>query len=123
GGISMLQLHPAVALMIAAILSVGIPFIIWKALRIEKWVPLTVTQILAGLLLGPSVLGALVSGDVYNAVFGKAQIDSINAVASLAVVLFGFLAGIGADRDVIKKSAGMTTVTGAASMIGPVLIA
>lgn len=118
----MSNLHPAVALLIAAPLSVGLPFLIWKALRIEKWVPLTVTQILAGLLLGPSILGAAVSADVYDAVFGEKQIAAINAVATVAVVLFGFLAGIGADRDVIRKSAGMTAVTGTVSMIGPVLI-
>ncbi len=118
----MLKMSPPVALTIAAILSVGIPFLIWKVLRIEKWVPLTVTQILAGLLLGPSILGAAVSPDVYNAMFGPEQVKAIGAVATMAVVLFGFLAGIGADRDVIKKSAGMTTVTGVVSMIGPLLV-
>ncbi len=118
----MIKIDPPLVLTVTAVLAVGLPYLIWKIPIVSKWMPLAVTQILFGLLLGPSILGALIGIENHKAFFGGANYGAINAVATVAVILFAFLAGVGTDRDVVKKSAGLTVATGMVSLLAPLLI-
>ena len=74
----------------------SVPWLLWRLGRTEYWAPLVVIQILAGVLLGPGVLGAAYP-DYYNAVFSPEVIQGLNALAWWAVMLFVFIAGIELD--------------------------
>ena len=73
-----------------------VPWLIWRIGRTDYYAPLVVVQIIAGILLGPGVLGKLFP-DYYAYVFSPAVIASLNGVAWWAVMLFVCIAGIELD--------------------------
>ncbi|MDP2903906.1 MAG: cation:proton antiporter, partial [Methylovulum sp.] len=73
-----------------------IPYFIWRVGRTEYYAPLVVVQIICGILLGPGVLGVAYP-DVYNFVFNKQVIQSLNGIAWWAVMIFVWIAGIELD--------------------------
>ena len=82
--------------LIAMIIILAVPYAIWRLLRTDYWAPLVVVQIIAGILLGPGVLGAW-QPDYYQTVFRPEVIQSLNGIAWWAVMLFVFIAGIELD--------------------------
>jgi Kef-type K+ transport system membrane component KefB len=98
-------------LLVQASIVILIPYLLWRTLQLGRWFPLGVIQIFAGVLLGPAVFGAL-SPKLFNSLFGVVTLgadkinraDPILALATIAVCLFGFLAGADADKEVIGKS-------------------
>jgi Kef-type K+ transport system membrane component KefB len=71
----------------------SLPYLVWRVFRLDHYAPLVVVQIVAGVLLGPGLLGAWVP-DLYHAVFTPLVVTALNGVAWWAVMLFVFLAGI-----------------------------
>ena len=82
--------------LIAMLLVFTLPYLVWRLARTDYWAPLVVVQIIAGILLGPGVLGAVLP-DYYHFVFTPAVIQSLNGVAWWAVMLFVWIAGIELD--------------------------
>ena len=82
--------------LVALIIVFAAPFLVWRLGRTDGFAPLVVVQIIAGILLGPAVLGALVPG-YYSHIFNPAVIGALNGVAWWAVTLFVFAAGIELD--------------------------
>ena len=82
--------------LIAMLIIFTAPYLIWRLGRTEYFAPLVVVQIITGILLGPGVLGALFP-DYYKFVFNASVIQSLNAIAQWAVMLFVFIAGIELD--------------------------
>ncbi len=82
--------------LIAMLIVFALPYLVWRLGRTEYWAPLVVVQIVAGIVLGPGVLGALLPG-YYNFVFTPAVIQSLNGVAWWAVILFVWIAGVELD--------------------------
>jgi Kef-type K+ transport system membrane component KefB len=76
----------------------ALPFLVWRGLGRPIWLPLVVVQILAGILLGPGVLGAL-APDLHARIFTPGVTTLISGVALWAVVLFVFLAGLELDLE------------------------
>jgi hypothetical protein len=64
--------------------------------RTEYYAPLVVVQIVAGILLGPGVLGAAFP-TYYSFVFNPQVIQALNGVAWWAVMLFVMIAGLELD--------------------------
>lgn len=83
-------------MLIAMTLILGLPYAIWRLGRTDYYAPLVVVQILVGIVLGPSLLGAAVPG-YYAAVFTPDVITLLTGIASWAVMLFVFLAGMELD--------------------------
>jgi Kef-type K+ transport system membrane component KefB len=73
-----------------------IPFLVWRLARTEYYAPLVVVQIIAGILLGPGILGAAFP-HYYQFVFNPAVIQALNGIAWWAVMLFVWIAGIELD--------------------------
>lgn len=73
-----------------------VPYLIWRLGRTDYWVPLVVVQIIAGILLGPGVMGAAFP-DYYNFVFNPQVIHSLNGIARWAVMIFVWIAGVELD--------------------------
>jgi len=129
-------LKPPYILLIQACIIVAFPYFLWRTLQLGRWFPLGVVQIFSGVLLGPSIFGALDAAflnpvppafdptkavnacsnpqarELFNAIFGSTcykgavvnRAAGIAAVATIAVCLFGFLAGADADKELIRKS-------------------
>ena len=82
--------------LIAMLIIFSVPYLIWRIGKTDYYAPLVVVQIIAGILLGPGVLGALFP-EYYKFVFNPAVIQSLNGIAWWAVMLFVMIAGIELD--------------------------
>jgi Kef-type K+ transport system membrane component KefB len=89
--------------LIAMVIILGVPYLIWRVFRTDYWAPLVVVQILTGILLGPGVLGKIFP-DYYATVFAPPVIGALNGIAWWAVMLFVMIAGIELDlREVWRQ--------------------
>ena len=86
--------------LIAMAIIFTVPYLIWRVGNTDYYAPLVVVQILAGIVLGPGVLGQLFP-DYYQFVFSAPVVQSLNGVAWWAVMLFVWIAGIELD---LKKA-------------------
>lgn len=82
--------------LIAMVIIFTVPYLIWRLFRTDYWAPLVVVQIIAGILLGPGVLGN-VYPEYYAFVFRPEIIQSLNGIAWWAVMIFVWIAGIELD--------------------------
>ena len=82
--------------LIAMLLIFSVPYLIWRLARTDYFAPLVVVQIVAGILLGPGVLGA-VAPAYYDFVFTPAVVTALNGIAWWAVMVFVWIAGIELD--------------------------
>jgi Kef-type K+ transport system membrane component KefB len=104
-------------LLLAMFVIFALPWAVWRALGGTFIVPLVVVQIIAGVLLGPGVLGAW-SPDIYNGLFRVEVIAGINAVAQWAVIVFVFVAGLELDvTDAWKKRRETSLAAGLALVV------
>jgi len=79
--------------LIAMGIILSVPYLIWRVGRTDYFAPLVVVQIIAGILLGPGILGK-VFPDYYAFVFNPQVVQSLNGIAWWAVMLFVCIAGI-----------------------------
>ena len=86
----------AETLLLALLVIFSLPWLVWRVGRTDYWAPLVVVQIIAGIALGPGVLGKLWPA-AYTLVFNRDVIHSLNAIAMWAVMLFVWIAGIELD--------------------------
>jgi Kef-type K+ transport system membrane component KefB len=82
--------------LLAMLIIFMVPFLVWRFGRTDHFAPLVVVQIVTGILLGPGVLGAWLP-EYYAFIFAPQVVQSLNAVALWAVMLFVFLAGLELD--------------------------
>lgn len=82
--------------LVAMAIIFSVPYLVWRVARTEYFAPLVVVQIVAGVLLGPGVLGHAFP-EYYATVFTKDVITALNGVAWWAVMLFVMIAGIELD--------------------------
>lgn len=82
--------------LLALLIIFTVPFFVWRFCRTDHFAPLVVVQIVTGILLGPGVLGAWLP-EYYEFIFTPPVVQSLNAVALWAVMLFVFLAGLELD--------------------------
>ena len=90
-----------------------VPYLIWRVLRTDYYAPLVVVQIIAGVLLGPGVLGRVFPG-YFAYVFGGPAVNALNGIAWWAVMLFVCIAGIELD---LKKAWTHRTESGIAAAL------
>jgi Kef-type K+ transport system membrane component KefB len=104
--------------LIAMLIIFSVPYLIWRGLRTEYYAPLVVVQIIAGIVLGPGVLGAIFP-DAHAAVFNPQVIGALNGVAWWAVMIFVFIAGLELDLSQAWKHRIETGVTAGLSLLVP----
>ena len=86
--------------LIAIAIIFTLPYLIWRIGRTDYYAPLVIVQIIAGILLGPGILGK-VFPDYYTFVFSAPVVQSLNGIAWWAVMIFVWIAGIELD---LKKA-------------------
>lgn len=98
-----------------------LPWLVWRLGRTDYWAPLVVVQIIAGILLGPGVLGKAWP-DVHAFVFNPAVIQSLNGIAWWAVMLFVMIAGIELDLRQAWKQRRDSGITAGLALGTPLLL-
>ena len=83
--------------------------------------PRVLGEILAGVLLGPSLLGA-VSADAFDALLSPGVVDGLRVLAQLGLVLFMFLVGVELDVGQVRGRGAQAVVISTASMAVPFVL-
>jgi Kef-type K+ transport system membrane component KefB len=118
----MLHAAPVTELfLLALILVFALPYLVWRLGRTDHWAPLVVVQIIAGILLGPGILGAAVPS-YYAVLFTPPVIGALNGVAWWAVMLFVFVAGLELDLAETWRSKADTAITAGLALTVPLLL-
>jgi Kef-type K+ transport system membrane component KefB len=84
--------------LIAMLIIFTFPYLVWRLFKTDYYAPLVVVQIIAGILLGPGILGAIFP-QYYEFVFNPKVIGALNGIAWWAVMIFVFVAGIELDLE------------------------
>lgn len=80
--------------------------------------PSVIGEIVAGIILGPSVLGAFLPG-VFTFLFPRDSIEILNFLSQIGLILFMFIVGMELDFNILKRSAGTAVMVSHASIIFP----
>lgn len=107
--------------LIALVLIFALPYAVWRLGRTDYWAPLVVVQIVAGILLGPGLLGAAWPA-YYDFVFTPQVIGSLNGIAWWAVMLFVFVAGLELDLEEAWKWRQETGLTAGLALGVPLVL-
>ena len=91
----------------------------WVALRIGQ--PQVVGEMLAGILLGPSLLG-LVAPETFTALFPSNSIGSLSTLSQIGIVLFLFLIGLELDPKLIQGRGRSAIAISHTSIIAPMVL-
>ena len=107
--------------LVALAIIFSVPYAIWRLLRTDYFAPLVVVQIIAGILLGPGVLGRVVP-EYYTFVFTPAVVQSLNGLAWWAVMVFVWLAGIELDLKQAWAHRRESVITAGLALGAPLLL-
>ncbi len=117
-------MHPAPPVtelfLLALIIIFALPYAFWRLLKTDYYAPLVVVQIVAGILLGPGVLGAAFPA-YYATIFAPPVIGALNGIAWWAVMLFVFGAGLELDLAEAWRWKGETGLTAGLALGVPLL--
>ncbi len=80
--------------------------------------PTVVGEILAGIILGPSLLGALFP-DMFIALFPKESLGNLHLISQLGLIFFMFVVGMELDFDKIKKQSSASVFISHVSIVFP----
>lgn len=106
--------------LLVLVLILSLPYLAWRLAGSPLALPLVVVQIMAGVLLGPGVAGA-VWPDLHAALFRPEVLTALNGVALWGVVLFVFLAGLELDLGETWNSRGETLTVAGLALVVPLL--
>ena len=106
--------------LIAMLIIFTVPYLIWRVFKTDYYAPLVVVQIIAGILLGPGILGAIFP-DYYQFVFSQQVVQSLNGIAWWAVMLFVMVAGIELDLKKAWQLRRESTITAGLALGTPLL--
>jgi Kef-type K+ transport system membrane component KefB len=107
--------------LVALVIIYTVPYLIWRGLRTDYYAPLVVVQTVAGILLGPGVLGA-VYPDYYHFVFTPPVVQALNGLALWAVTLFVWIAGIELDFGAAWRERREVIIAAGAALGSPLLL-
>ena len=98
-----------------------VPYLIWRVGRTDYYAPLVVVQIIAGILLGPGILGKIFP-DYYAFVFSQPVVQSLNGIAWWAVMIFVWIAGIELDLRKAWAYRRESAITAGLALATPLLL-
>jgi Kef-type K+ transport system membrane component KefB len=80
--------------------------------------PTVVGEIIAGIILGPSLMGALFP-DMFISLFPKESLGNLHLISQLGLIFFMFVVGMELDFDKIKKQSSASVFISHVSIIFP----
>lgn len=114
------KVTPSELFLLALIVILTVPYLVWRLGRTDHYAPLVVVQIVGGILLGPGLLGAAFP-QAYATVFTPQTVAALNGVAWWAVMMFVWVAGIELDLGEAWIRRRETLVTASLALIVPVI--
>ncbi len=114
-------MHVAELFLIAMAVIFTVPYLVWRVGRIDYYAPLVVVQIVAGIVLGPGVLGSAFPG-LYRDVFNPAVVQALNGIAWWGVMLFVLVAGVELDLRQAWLHRRESAVTAALALATPLAL-
>ena len=109
--------HPLSLLLIQIVVIVFISKLLASLVR-RIGQPMVVGEVIAGILLGPSVLGLFLPA-VSQFIFQPASLPNLNFLSQLGLILFMFIIGLELDVQLLKHKAHTAVVVSHASIIIP----
>jgi Kef-type K+ transport system membrane component KefB len=106
--------------LVAIFIIFTIPYCLWRIFNLDYFAPLVVVQIVAGILLGPGILGALFP-DYYKFVFNPQVVQALNGIAWWGVMIFVWTAGIELDLKQAWANRRETAVTSGLALGVPLI--
>lgn len=106
--------------LLAMLIIFTLPYLIWRIGKTDYYAPLVVVQIIAGILLGPGILGKAYP-EYYQFVFNPAVVQSLNGIAWWAVMIFVMVAGIELDIKKAWEYRRESTITASLALGTPLL--
>ena len=97
-----------------------VPYLIWRLGRTDYFAPLVVVQIIAGILLGPGILGKAFP-DYYAYVFNEPVVQSLSGIGWWAVMIFVWIAGIELDLRQAWLNRRESLITAGLALAAPLL--
>ena len=106
--------------LIAMLIIFAGPYLVWRIFNLDYYAPLVVVQIMAGILLGPGLLGALFP-DYYAFIFTPLVVQALNGIAWWGVMLYVWIAGIELDLNKAWVNRRETGITAALALGTPLV--
>ena len=72
----------------------------WLAIKIRQ--PSVIGEIIAGIVLGPSLVG-FIFPDVYAFIFPPSSISNLHFLSQIGLILFMFIVGMELDMQILKR--------------------
>ena len=107
--------------LIALLIVFTLPYLFWRLLKTDHYAPLVVVQIVAGVLLGPGVLGAALPAE-HAFIFKPDVIMALNGVAWWAVMMFVWVAGLELDLQEAWQRRRESAITAGFALFVPMLL-
>lgn len=95
-----------------------LPWLVWRVPGVRRFAPLAVVQIVAGVMLGPSLFGRLLPG-LHATVFTPPVLGLLDGAANLGVLLYVFVTGLHLDPASIRGDARRLGAVAASSVAAP----
>ncbi|MBM3684204.1 MAG: cation/H(+) antiporter [Actinobacteria bacterium] len=111
---------PFVRLLVCLVIVLALGRVVGAACR-KLGQPVVIGEILAGIALGPSLLG-LLPGDLDTLLFPETVRPYLKLVAQLGLVLFMFIVGLEVDLDVVRRSGKRALAISLTSIAFPFLL-
>lgn len=108
-------------LLLALCLILALPYLLWRLGRMDYYAPLVVVQIVCGIVLGPGLLGAAFPA-YYRFLFNPEVVGALNGIASWAVLLFVWLAGLELDLGMAWRARRESLVTAGFALGVPMVL-
>jgi Kef-type K+ transport system membrane component KefB len=113
-----LNFHNSLAILILQIISIVLIARILGWIMIKIHQPVVIGEILAGILLGPSLLGSIFPG-FSGFLFPPESFNNLNILSQIGLIMFMFIIGMELDLAVIRRSAASAIVISHASIVFP----
>lgn len=112
------NLHHPLAILILQIISILFVARLFGLLFSRMGQPMVIGEIVAGIVLGPSVLGTLWPG-FSSFLFPPESLQNIYVLSQIGLILFMFVIGMDLDLSIIRKKASDSFAIGHSSIIVP----
>jgi Kef-type K+ transport system membrane component KefB len=114
-------MHTVILVLVEVLITIGVSRVLgWSFRAIRQ--PLVIGEIVAGIALGPSLLGWLVPG-VAAWLFPAAALPHLNVLSQVGLIFFMFLIGLELDPKYLQGNLKIAVVTSGVSIIVPFTLA
>lgn len=98
-----------------------LPWLVWRMGPLRRVAPLSVVQILVGVLLGPSCFGQ-VAPALHAALFTRPVLAALDGVSSLGVLLYVFVTALHLDAAMLRRDGHILSALAFGSVLAPLLL-